>query len=392
MNDLINTSQNNSTFFYRLGHCSELSVAEYFSLTGDQIGNDNSPKYNPQWLMSNTKLNVNLSGSLIFGCEVVGEAQYFEKDKLRLALATHLEFNNYKKVGLYIPIFEKGDLFSLAKKFCNRVNIIDKLPNFGFWKQTNNWIISVRFGNKIYLCKILSYSDQEFWSNLDQNLPRTDMSRGVINLKLARSMLNLTTKTNKKTTIWDNFAGQGRVLVAGMDLKNQFLATDIDATVISQLNDNLKFATSFWERTNYNKQKTENIAELTLNKPQDATKVLRNENLDNLDMSTNSLAIVTEGYLGTNFKSEPTKIQMLEVVNSINEMWINVIKANQDTKVSEIIGCVPFYPKVNFVPKYTFWNTEPSWKLVALTPENDTVLYSRENSNVGHLVFKMIKL
>jgi hypothetical protein len=43
------------------------------------------------------------------------------------------------------------------------------------------------------------------------------------------------------------------------------------------------------------------------------------------------------------------------------------------------------------VPEYTFWFSNPDWKLVQHTPDVKTINYKRDNSNVGHLIFKMIR-
>jgi hypothetical protein len=375
---------NKNTYIYKLGHCPDLSVAEFCTLNNLQPNQENYPTYNFQWLVSDIEIDVNQTGSLIFGCEVLKSFDIAQKDDIEEALATHLEFNNYRKVGLYIPSMDKNKLFPMAKKFCNRVNIVDKLPNFGFWKQTNNWVITVKTENEIHLCKILSYSDQEFWGNVDQNLPKTDMNRGVINLKLARSMLNLSSNTN----VWDNFAGQGRVLVAGMDLKTNFVASDIDLPVIKQLNENLAFASKYWQRTSFNKQRVEKVATLDLSTDQDATKEAKSEIVEQI---STPYSIVTEGYLGPNFRREMSKEQVLQAVNEVNVMWKEVLNSVENLPINEIVGCLPFYPKLDFVPGYTFWNENSKWELVSLTNKHKTVQYKRENSNVGHLVFKLVR-
>jgi hypothetical protein len=396
-------------YFYRLGHCNDLAIAEYFALAKKLDLGDKKPEvaYDSQYLMSDQLMDANDFGSMIFVAEVVAEVDVQKTEikedfrpKFLTKLDEYLEQAEFKKVGFYLPTFDKKVLFPIGKKHCNRVDILDNLPNFGYWKKTKNWLVSIKFGTTIYLCKIISYSDQEFWSEIDQGLPQADMSRGIINLKLARSMMNLTTCEN----IWDNFAGQGRVLVAGMDTKKVLYASDLDLIVETQLYKNYEFAKHFWTTQQYNKQLVENTGTLITNFTLDATKIIPAD-IAAKGFKDQELAIVTEGYLGTNFRKYPTKKEILEQVNKVNEIWKNVLLSNTTNnangiEINEIIGCVPFYPKFQdeqtqdrngYVPEYTFWFSNPDWKLVQLTPDVKTINYKRDNSNVGHLIFKMVR-
>jgi hypothetical protein len=422
-------------YFYRLGHCNDLAIAEYFALASklvsktspdgifrdaqdDKVLDDDNfsikkpvVSYDAQYLMSDQLMDANDFGSMIFVAEVVAEVDVQKTEikedfrpKFLTKLDEYLEEVEFKKVGFYLPTFDKKVLFPIGKKHCNRVDILDNLPNFGYWKKTKNWLVSIKFGTTIYLCKIISYSDQEFWSEIDQGLPQADMSRGIINLKLARSMMNLTACEN----IWDNFAGQGRVLVAGMDSKKIMYASDLDPIVETQLYKNYEFAKHFWSNQNYNKQIVESTGELITNFTLDATKIIPAD-IAAKGFKNQELAIVTEGYLGTNFRKYPTKKEILEQVNKVNEIWKNVLLSNTTNntngiEINEIVGCVPFYPKFQderiegqlqdrngYVPEYTFWFSNPDWTLVQLTPDVKTINYKRDNSNVGHLIFKMVR-
>lgn len=401
-------------YFYRLGHCNDLAIAEYFSLAlrGGLMDKKPEVSYDAQYLMSTQLMDANDFGSMIFVAEVVAEVDVQKTEvkedfrpKFLAKLDEYLEQAEFKKVGFYLQTFDKKVLFPIGKKHCNRVDILDNLPNFGYWKKTKNWLVSIKFGTTIYLCKIISYSDQEFWSEIDQGLPQADMSRGIINLKLARSMMNLATCEN----IWDNFVGQGRVLVSGMDTKKNLFASDLDPIVETQLYKNYEFAKHFWTTQQYNKQFVENTGNLITNFTLDATKIIPAD-IAIKGFKDKEIAIVTEGYLGTNFRKYPTKKEILEQVNKVNEIWKNVLLSNitnnaNGIEINEIVGCVPFYPKFQderkegeaqdrngYIPEYTFWFSNPDWKLVQLTPDVKTINYKRENSNVGHLIFKMVRV
>ena len=378
-------------YIYKLGHCPDLGVAEF-----NQLTNDNNARFNFQWLISEKKINVNQTGSLVFAAEVLQTFEESEKNRLLDYLDNYLGQDTYNKLGLFMHGIDSKQVFPIAKKHTNKATILEKIPNFGYWKQTNNWIVLVKFQSTLYLSKIISYSDQEFWSKLDDSLPCADMSRGIINLKLARSLINL----SSNNVVWDNFAGQGRILVAGSDLKNALFASDIDERVIPQLQKNYEFATNFWTRNKYDKKDILKIANLSKAWVGDAIELENIEiinqettaNLDksNLEESNNSISIVTEGFLGKNFKNSPDQASADEQVRVVSNIWKSILKNYENSNVTEIVGCLPFYPKLGFVPTYAFLEKEIGWNLIKLC-KTDFIQYKRDSSNVGHLIFKLEK-
>jgi hypothetical protein len=361
-------------FIYKLGHCPDLGIAEFKSLTGDQ-----GCQFNFQWLLSSSELDVNKSGSLVFGAEVLETFEESEKDNFLAYLDKYLSGIENKKLGLFLHGQDPKQVFKIAKKHVNKVTIVDKLPNFGYWKQTNNWLILLKFQSTWFFCKINSYADQEFWSNMDKQLPFADMSRGIINLKLGRSLLNL----SSSKAIWDNFAGQGRVLVSGFDLKKSFWASDKDIVVIPQLNKNLEFGSQFWQKSKYNK-KIETELSIT-------QKVFQHEAGSRLEFDfEESIAVVTEGYLGKNYR-EVDMPKALEESQKVSDLWIKVLENLGQKKVTEIVGCLPFYPGLDFEPNYDFLTQNTNWELQKLSKEY-FVKYKRENSKVGHLIFKLSRV
>lgn len=362
-------------YIYKLGHCPDLGVAEFKSITDTE-----DCKFNFQWLISNTNLDVNQTGSLVFGAQVISTFQDGDQDQVLDYLDQYLSKNmESKKLGLFLHGQDSKKVFSVAKKHFNKVTVVDKIPNFGYWKQTNNWLVLIKFQSVWYFAKILSYADQEFWTELDHGLPFADMNRGIINLKLGRSLLNLT----KSQIVWDNFAGQGRVLLSGMDIKTTFLASDKDESVMTHLNQNLTFANKFWKTQKYNKIETQQLAQIQQTFVHDAT-----EGLDfDLEYDT---SIVTEGYLGKNYR-ETTQELAEEQVQIVSAMWQKLLVTISKSQVKDIIGCLPYYPQLSFVPEYEFLFDNLSWKVEKLS-KNNFIKYQRENSKVGHLIFKLSKL
>jgi hypothetical protein len=219
--------------------------------------------------------------------------------------------------------------------------------------------------------------DQQYWTELENTLPNTDISRGVINLKLARTLLNLTNNTK----IWDPFSGQGRVICSGLTTKKSFFASDIDKTVLPQLEENFDAAFDYL-LNNKKPDQILNLATLDQSWTEDAKK-----NNSNIDANTDNLAIVTEGHLGINpSKKSITHPQALQESTQIDYLWQGLLTKSKLLGIKEIVGCVPFYPQIGFIPKYEFMNGE--FYNISFEPIN----YSRPKAQVGHLVFKLTML
>jgi hypothetical protein len=362
-----------STYIYKLGHCPVLSQVEFALLSQSDYEADNL------WLHSSYDINVNKTGSIVFGAEVISVMNEFDEGEVLTKIGNHLSNNPSKKIGLFLPRISTKAIFSTVKKYCSKINISQSIPNFGHWKQTNNWLILIPFKNRIVLAKLNSYSDQEFWTNLDGTLPEADMRRGIINLKLARSLLNLTNQKN----IWDSFAGLGRVPISGFDLKDNFWFSDLDERVITSLKKNIDTANSFWKNNTLDKKPNTEIAKTIQVWTQNASKLPTIE----IDQK---ISIVTEGTLGQNFDRPPTYDQAEEQAYKVNIIWQELINNYKDSNIDEIVGCLPFYPKINFIPHYDFLDSK-DWELIPLHHRHHTILYSRSNSLVGHLIFKITR-
>ena len=361
-------------YFYLLGHCPDLSEAEYLRVTGDtnyeRLGD---------YLISDTIIDVNLTGSLVMSGEIIGTSQ--KPAELIEQIEVYLSENKVREIGLNINQISKNQLYEVVKNFCKRVNIINIIPNFGHWKSTNNWLITIFTNKSLYLVRLNSYSDQGFWNTLDTSIPCLDMSRGIINLKLGRSLLNLT----KSQTIWDPFVGQGRIPIAGVDIKSKFLSSDMDESVMKDLEKNYKFANHFWSRQRLNKIVTEKIAEI---EPPFVCDVTEFNNSQNLYLT--EVSIATEGFLGKNFKSQPDERDVKMQSKVVSEMWIKFFENIKDSPIIELVGCLPFYPNFE-LPNYDFLTKLEGFEQVELLPGMKFIEYSRAKTFVGHLIFKVVR-
>lgn len=391
---------NSYPFFYRLGHCFELSRTEYNSLSTSEKDLSDS-----KWILGQKELDVNRSGSLVYGGLLLkswkddNDFNNNYSSIIKTLLPTLQKERPSKRIGLvYLSIDQKKTLLYLAKKFgYKNVAFLNypKLPNFGHWKQSKNWLIVFetskyrQYPRNIHLGLITSYANQQFWARLDMGLPHGDMNRGIINLKLARSLLNLT----EYTTVWDPFAGQGRIATAGLDIKKNYILSDIDESCLVDIEQNFSFAKSYWTK-NQNFLGLNNKSPLAslLSSPIKLNATCVESSDFNYDFS--KLAVVTEGYLGKNFIKVPTKNQMVKEWEYLYKLWNDFLKVCGKLMIPEIIFCLPFYQ----AKKSFFW--PPNIEKIILGTRYDFVVisndlqkrgisYSRSKSITGHYIIKL---
>ena len=348
-----------SLFFYKLGHQADLGIAEFLQLT-----NNATYKISYGWLVSEAQLDATLTGSLVYSGEILGETtpeNYLEDLRELLPVS--------KKIGIALSSFDYASkaVLNLSKEIgCKKINVMNKLPNYGHWKSCKSWVIIFKFGNKNLVGVIQNYADQEFFAKLDTSL-ENDMVRGIINLKLARTLLNFT----KNLDIWDPFAGQGRLMLAGYDLKNNFICSDLDETTIDQIDANDEIACRFF--------KTE--SKLRYNFAMDVSQLKGHK----------EYAIVTEGWLGQNFLKTPNMEQIAKQWKEVEALWLEFLAKASQNGTKEIVGCLPFYQikSQKLIPEF-LENLTEFYDFEELLPKQKYLLYSREKSMVGHLIIKLV--
>lgn len=384
---------NSYRYFYRLGHQPHMGVEEYHALTGDV----SNTFISDQWLLSNQSAEVHQSGSLVYGGEILGVWKITDALPILVenTLIDYIQSQPLiKKLGLGLGKFDTDRLFNRLKQLgVKKINRLANTiyPNYGHWKQTKSWFIVFTFINEegmhVALGKINAYSDQEFWQELDSGLPVGDMSRGLMNLKLARTILNLT----NRQVIWDPFAGNGRVVVAGLDIKEQFYTSDIDGDQLAlSVAQNVEFATRKFaqHQRRFHPDQEQKLAVLQEHIALDARNLTQASFVSEFDLSRT--AIVTEGYLGKNFQYSPNAKEIDNELVYQRELWTSVLDAAQHVGIQEIVGCVPFYPGQNIIPE--FIQEIATGKKYTIIHFHNTpyLLYSRPKSNVGHCIFRLL--
>ena len=388
-----------------------------------QNTNNSLQNWNEESKIMGQKLEIDLENEL----ENLDELD--NKNVLEI-LGEFLQKKPYKKIGIAIlTSFDQQKVMNLVKKCgSKKINIISCLPNYGHWKSCKKWIVIIQNPirkisqksqensndnnietrnlqnlqfQKLVLFEINNFCNQEYWANLDQNLPSGEMSRGLMNLKLARTLVNLT----DKKFILDPFCGSGRTMAAGFGLDKKFILSDIEKVCAEEVVNNLEFLknekngklwkksqdlesenglendvensleTKSWDKIENKEsliqEKSEN--NLNLNYVLDGQKIEKIEKLkeENMEAKSNKLltnltldakglgqlqnqkeltnidfgqvAIITEGFLGTNFKKMPTLKQIQTEFDNLEQIWTKTLSESAKIGIEEILFCLPFY-------------------------------------------------
>jgi len=140
--------------------------------------------------------------------------------------------------------------------------------------------------------------------------PERDILRGMIPVKLAKIMINLS-EANKSAAILDPFCGTGTVLIEAMVAGHKkIIGSDNDAKAINQSSKNIH-----WVRENY---ELENIdVGLFISKAEEVSKEIKLNSVD---------AIITEPYLGPLQRGSESKEQIKKIINELSELYLNSFK------------------------------------------------------------------
>jgi hypothetical protein len=186
-------------YIYQLGHCPQLGLQEILFSTNQNLDTDVKYDQKTKIALGQKPLDCNVLGSTVWCGGIISKVSALGNPYTDLFenLAILLESNTFREIGFFcnfeINDKEKSQLYSFLKSKTKRVNIlVNQQPNYGFWKKTKHWIGILKIEGIYNLVKIDSMCDQQYWTELEENLPNTDLGRGVINLKLARTLLNLT--------------------------------------------------------------------------------------------------------------------------------------------------------------------------------------------------------
>jgi tRNA G10 N-methylase Trm11 len=208
--------------------------------------------------------------------------------------------------------------------------------------------------NGFTVAETIWIQDIESYTERDIDRDRS-MTVGMMPPKLAQIMINLATKWDKNTTIWDPFCGLWTTLIESLHAwYTQLLGTDIENKMVQMTKNNLE------------KQPLYMSAQVRV-LPLDARKI-------NTHILSSSTTIVTEGMLGTNFTSTSiTHSWILQERAKLTGLYENFLLSACDNKdIKRIAFCLPFWrigseiifmPEINKLCKN--WRIDPichNWK------------------------------
>jgi hypothetical protein len=331
-------------FAYKTGHNQDLSLNEFL-----MISKDDDYAINGSYIFSNTEIKVTDTGSLIFKAII------------------HEGYPNMpKKIGFVTSSGKKSILDKLKALGAKKILLSEKLPNIGQFKYVKNWFVD--YGD--YILELTEFFNQELWSKLDMGLPSKDMKRGIINLKLARSMNNMVSTKN----IHDPFAGLGRNAFASYDQDISFVLSDIDDKCEKEIAMNLDYVKKNLDlRANIQKVYTDDALHLT------------NEFGCDFD-------IVTEGYLTESANAELYINQAEKRVYEIKDFWMPILQRWAMIEgLREVVLTLPFFLTSN---QEIFWDIKKDLKKTFTHipfKNEDYIFYKRKNSRIGHMIVKLKK-
>jgi hypothetical protein len=359
-----------TTYLYKLGHTPSISIAEFKAVTKEVV-----IEVKNSFIVSTKDQDIQKMGSIVF------RALQLKSSDFEGALSEISKLTTNKKLSLCGIKAEKPEIIRMSKQFgFKKIHITnDSTPSFGDFKRSKQ-IISYSSDVGFYL--ITEFFNQEFWAKLDENLPSKDMKRGITNLKLARTMLNFTTVEY----ILDPFAGLARNPIAGLDLKKEFLYSDIDIQASTGAHENIDYANYFYGRygTHINSTTAAKVNALDFKSAETVV----------LPMSEHTFAVVTEGWLGKNFSNAPTLDQAKGEFEKVMDAWKGALKNFERQDIHEIVLCLPFYPKLTidkgwYVSEFKNLISSTKYHVLPFDAENEVLYYSRKDTVTGHMIVKV---
>lgn len=111
----------------------------------------------------------------------------------------------------------------------------------------------IELNSESYLAITRATQSGDDWSHRDRSRPYADAHKGMLPLKVARIMVNLslgadtlTPETNSRHTVYDPFCGAGSVLTEALVQGCNAVGSDVDAAAISGTRSNLQKLTQSW--------------------------------------------------------------------------------------------------------------------------------------------------
>jgi len=310
-------------------------------------------------------LEIDLAEKIVFGISYLGDLN-FDMEKIR-NLSKQIK-NNYKER-------------SISSRY-----ILPKKLELNSAQVTSNSILEKGFElcvleneNEQMFGKTLVIQDIESFASRDYRKPNIDTQMGMLPLKLARIMCNLSGL--KQGTVWDPFCGSGTIPMEAGVLGYNILASDIDKNAVEATEENI-----IWLSQNgYIGDILYETFRLDITNPDSAImKKLKNTDID---------AVLFEPYMG------PPQIKILSskkakiLLDNVKSLLKNLKKVLDDVFKGKVIVMV--------IPSYKTkegWETfgvreifGKKWNILNKEYSKEDLKWERNNSIISRNIFILEK-
>ena len=190
---------------------------------------------------------------------------------------------------------------------------------------TGREFIVIQNNDSMSLAVTDGVQDVDSYSMRDYEKPCRDRKVGMLPPKLSQIMINLASP-NQSSIIVDPFCGSGGLLIEASLMGYESEGSDLSVDMIDCSKQNIE-----WFQKNYS-----DTSLITINQAADATTLIYPEK---------PYSVVTEGFLGTNFLSNPTKNLVKEQLPELRNLYLDFFSNLNKQKVlaDSICICLPFW-------------------------------------------------
>lgn len=367
-----------STYLFITGKDSELSIAElearYPKGKIDVIDGD--------FVVMNLNQTIDQSefnklGGVIKVGEVVFESA---KDNLSNELVKQLsDGHSSGKLNYGISVYGWGEdhlrslLLDMKKKFKSdgtssrfanqNFKNISTAQHKGLKKGIE--MIVANDGTKFLIAKVVAVQDIDSYSKRDFKKPYRDMKVGMLPPKLAQIMINLAGDVG---TIWDPFCGGGVLILEGLLMGYDMVASDINENTLSGADENIE-----WLKKEFDIKNTVSLY------VHDATLPQKDVKFD---------AIVCEGYLGPPQKHIKSTASLESIIDELDTLYVGFFEALKEIKFKgPIVIAMPFF-RVNDGGDVELESTIKKIEKIGFKLKTEPLKYARADQIVGRAIYQ----
>ena len=368
-----------STYLFILGKDSELSIAELLSrYPKGKIGviGDDFVVMNLSQTIDQAEFNK-LGGVIKVG-EVVSDS---DKNNLSNELVMQLlDMHSDCKLNYGISVYgwSESNLRSLLidmKKKMKERGVGSRFANQDFknistaqhkgLKKKGIEMIVANDGTKFVIAKVVAVQDIDSYSKRDFKKPYRDMKVGMLPPKLAQIMINL---TGDVQAIWDPFCGGGVLIMEGLLMGHDMIASDINENTLGGADENIE-----WFKKEFNVKNTVSLY------VHDATLPQRDVKFD---------AIVCEGYLGPPQKHLDSASSLKPIIDELDNLYVGFFEAIKEIGFKgPIVIAMPFF-RVSDGAEVELKSTINKIEKIGFKLKTEPLKYARADQIVGRAIYQ----